>query len=750
MGTDDCDLNGAPASDASDLTSAGNANLDVRGAITVAGANMGTDGIDSLPSTDARDSVLECLVALRHVKSSLESVSDIARVAKSIQQEAVTAVKVADSLVNGLSALLEEETRAHVSSDAGKVDELVGCVKFLSGFVREKVVGTAVRVEDMSTIFGTAMNFFRCSAPIDIDFGVNFSSKLAAADATLSLPRKITVQATGETDPVSGKLQYASSCLKYTMRCDTRGWVIRSVAALGNEVSIVLSGPGYEDGLTAGPWKVQAFRSGPINITEAVSNACTTFRDVSRSFRSEAKENLEQEVKKKLEEEVGELLSSAKFALQDKLHEVCMQAEERAEELLAAAEDALGVDMDEVEESVGALSACFAPVKKLVGSVVQNVLSRRETWRARANAIYLLMQVKSALERDLDAKSCGILAPQARKEMAKAVGKILTERKALETDRLVLKAFDVGAYAAEAASFRLDSWKNPKDVAAEAADKMEQLELEILNTSDPAEKAKLQAGQRELVLKEPDLMFQQIMLQKMQARMIQMDAKMSKAAGADTTNKLDWEEAEETVQDCLRQRIDAVSRLQEQMDEEDDPMDKKLLLMQCRQEQVEIHQQLRNVQGIGQSLGIIISFLDGMQSQLTSINAKLDKIAADVQRLENRVAGRPPAEHIRMVLEDTEERSNAIPDTVFIPTEALCRCEHVKHGESQSLTCTQCDAFIESSRNKPQPLLPLLSDFLGGGERGCHAFAHISKRQAGQADDGGQSNKDGEAAGADG
>ena len=177
-------------------------------------------------------------------------------------------------------------------------------------------------------------------------------------------------------------------------------------------------------------------------------------------------------------------------------------------------------------------------------------------------------------------------------------------------------------------------------------------------------------------------------------------------------------------------------------------MEQELLLMQCRQEQVEIRQQLRNVQGIGQSLGIIISFLDGMQSQLTSINAKLDKIAADVQRLENRVAGRPPAEHIRMVLEDTEERSNAIPDTVFIPTEALCRCEHVKHGESQSLTCTQCDAFVESSRNKPQLLLPLLSDFLGGGERGCHAFAYISKRQSGEADDGAPSNKEGAAAGA--
>ena len=115
MGTDDCDQNGAPASDTLDLTSAWNANLDVRGAITVAGANMGTDGIDSLPSTDAHESILECLVALHHVKSALESVADVARVAKSIQQEAVTAVKVADSLVNGFSSLIEEATRAHVS-----------------------------------------------------------------------------------------------------------------------------------------------------------------------------------------------------------------------------------------------------------------------------------------------------------------------------------------------------------------------------------------------------------------------------------------------------------------------------------------------------------------------------------------------------------------------------------------------------------------------------------------------------------
>ena len=116
------------------------------------------------------------------------------------------------------------------------------------------------------------------------------------------------------------------------MRLDTQGdkqgWAVRSVEASGNEVSIVLSGSGYEDGLTADEWKVQAFRSGePLNITETVSNACTTFRDVSPSFGSESVSKRMDTAKQKLEQEVGELLSSAKFALQDKLHQLCMQAE---------------------------------------------------------------------------------------------------------------------------------------------------------------------------------------------------------------------------------------------------------------------------------------------------------------------------------------------------------------------------------------------------------------------------------------
>ena len=138
------------------------------------------------------------------------------------------------------------------------------------------------------------------------------------------------------------------------------------------------------------------------------------------------------------------------------------------------------------------------------------------------------------------------MAPQARKEMAKAVGKILTERKALETDRRVLKAFNTGAFAAEAASFRLDSWKNPKDAALNTAEKMEQIELEILNTSDPEEKANLQKEKLNLaVCDDTQLpMLQQIMLQKMQSRIIDMHLNMSKEAGADTTNKLDWEEAD--------------------------------------------------------------------------------------------------------------------------------------------------------------------------------------------------------------
>jgi len=333
-------------------------NLDVQAAITEAGANMGTDGIDVVSNTDVGDCILECLVALRHVKSSLESVSEVAGVAKSIQQEAVTVGKVGDNLVKGLSALLEEATDQHVIADARKVDGLVGHVKFLSGFVREKVVGMAVRVDDTSRIFGSAMTFLRCSAAIDINFGDDLARNLAAGVPSLSLPSKITVQATGEIDPVSEKLQYGSTCSKFTIHWEERGWAVRSAAASGSAAFIVLSCSGYEDGLTAGQWKVQAFKpSGDSPIFETLPDASTRFREVGLSFGAEEMD----EIKKKFKEEVEDLLSRAKYALQDQLHQVCTQAEDWAEEQLAAAEDALGVDMGEMEAGVDALSACFAP-----------------------------------------------------------------------------------------------------------------------------------------------------------------------------------------------------------------------------------------------------------------------------------------------------------------------------------------------------------------------------------------------------
>ena len=89
----------------------------------------------------------------------------------------------------------------------------------------------------------------------------------------------------------------------------------------------------------------------------------------------------------------------------------------------------------------------------------------------------------------------------------------------------------------------------------------------------------------------------------------------SRHAKSNSTDLADWHESEDTVQNHLRQRLDALTELREKMEEETDPMRKELLMMKCRKEQVEIRQQLRNVQDVGQSLGIIISFLDGMQSQ---------------------------------------------------------------------------------------------------------------------------------------
>jgi len=79
----------------------------------------------------------------------------------------------------------------------------------LSQFVREKVVGMAVCIDDYSGIFGSAMIILKCSTPVIIDLGQN--------DDSLNLPSKITVQAAGVTDPLAEKLEYVSSCLNFTV-----------------------------------------------------------------------------------------------------------------------------------------------------------------------------------------------------------------------------------------------------------------------------------------------------------------------------------------------------------------------------------------------------------------------------------------------------------------------------------------------------------------------------------------------------
>ena len=118
------------------------------------------------PVVDARDSILDCLVALTHVQSTLKSVRDVVRAAKSIQQEAVTVVKAGDDLVKGLSSLGKAKQTRRASAvtstqtdklDAAKGEKLVKELTMLSQFVREKVVGMAVCIDDSSGIFGSAM-----------------------------------------------------------------------------------------------------------------------------------------------------------------------------------------------------------------------------------------------------------------------------------------------------------------------------------------------------------------------------------------------------------------------------------------------------------------------------------------------------------------------------------------------------------------------------------------------------------------
>jgi len=108
---------------------------------------------------------------------------------------------------NGGHALRHTTSRGRL--DAAKGEKLVKELTMLSQFVREKVVGMAVCIDDYSGIFGSAMIILKCSTPVIIDLGQN--------DDSLNLPSKITVQAAGVTDPLAEKLEYVSSCLNFTV-----------------------------------------------------------------------------------------------------------------------------------------------------------------------------------------------------------------------------------------------------------------------------------------------------------------------------------------------------------------------------------------------------------------------------------------------------------------------------------------------------------------------------------------------------
>ena len=696
-------------------------------------------GGDTSPNVDARKYVLLGLVALSHVEASLESLRDMVGHAQAIQEQAGMIVSAGESLIKLLSSSPSSSPRGQAKpgmnqsdvSPHGRITELSNT---LARFARSKLVAMAVSVDANSSIFGSAMTFFACSTPLDIHF-LN-AQPGQANGGTWTLPEKMTVQAIH--DPSAGGLKYVSSCSKFEISWyvsqsnasnePVAGWAIHCASKTEDAPSYLLSSGPRHNGLTAGEWKMHAL---------SVTTSDEKYTIVTRRLVGMAGQ-----IKDTMKQKVEGMLSTAKYALQDKLHDVFLQGEEWAQKQLANGGDALGMDLDEVEEHAGALSACFTPVKNLIGSVVKDVFAGQESWRTRAIAIYLLLQLKYALAQgsDVEGLAVGNLAPQARKEITKAIGKILMERRALETDPRVRKAFNTEACAADAAGFRLASWKDPKVEADKDVGDVERLELEILGTSDPDQRNQLESRKKELLDKQLNTeKFQTVMipmLQKMQTRIIQMQMQIdSKQALSSSTDLADWKESEDDVQDHLRQRLDALTELREKMEEESDPMQKELLLMECRQKQVEIRQQFQNVQGVGQSLGIIISFLDGMQSQLTTINGKLDKISADVQRLENRVAGRPAEEQIRMVLEDSEEKSISIPDDVFIETECLRRCEHMTDDKPGGFTCPKCkegrnQAFTESSTNKPRLLLPLVAEFLGGGKDGRGSFSFIHRHQS--------------------
>lgn len=85
-----------------------------------------------------------------------------------------------------------------------------------------------------------------------------------------------------------------------------------------------------------------------------------------------------------------------------------------------------------------------------------------------------------------------------------------------------------------------------------------------------------------------------------------------------------WETEEEKVKKTLEKRLLEMRELQNQINVEGDEEKRKLLLHEYEELEAETEEQLANVSGVGEQLGIAITFIKEIKKDLIRLEGKID------------------------------------------------------------------------------------------------------------------------------
>ena len=350
-------------------------------------------------------------------------------------------------------------------------------------------------------------------------------------------------------------------------------------------------------------------------------------------------------------------------------------------------------DMGEITLDTADLMCNFQPLQSVAGDIAkvgwaicQQRSAQKELFRVRATSFFVLVQLKACLRSAIAARNNGIgRTPVLDLSAAlKAVDALIVRMSSLETEPKMKRFFKCAEFAGEAWKHRNTGYR---DLHKEQADRVDELSLlihEMAHEQDPEKKRQLASEiehQRDVLEKKAleknvdPMLYSLLINQAKTVADISAAGTTAAAGGSSALSKDAWDDEKKAIEAELRLNLASLKKQQEQLECDADIDAKQALMMQVRQEQLAITTQLSNVEDVGAGLGVPVSFLQGLQGQLDTINNKLDALAAVVQETADNVrmiVGRPVMEVLEGQRTDfIAKRRGRLPDSVYIPCECL-------------------------------------------------------------------------------